>query len=187
MSNIGVSDFSYALMTEDDIVKGVKYDAFKKIPGINKIEIKPAANSAVNYGDNVGMEAATSLGEVSVTLDMVNLEKEDIAAMLGHKIDEDGVMTFSGEDEAPYVCCMFRGTKSDGSGRWVKLLKLKFEEMADNYDTKTDKISFQNPQLTAKAVARKFDKIWKRTLDETADNADKVTAFTATVEPAAKP
>ena len=183
MSNVGVRGFKYALLSQDD-EKGVKYGDFIAIPGLNKIDVKPNSQSATNYGDNAPMETATALGDVTISLDLISLPSKDQAALLGHSVNADGEQVFSGNDVAPYVAVMFSGLAAAGKEKHVKVLKIRFQESDDSFETKDNNVKFHNPQLTGKAVVRTFDGQWKRTLDEndTAVTADKVTAFKASVE-----
>ncbi len=48
MSYVGVKNFAYSIMSQDDST-GVKYGEFKSIPGMNKVEIKPNSSSTGNY------------------------------------------------------------------------------------------------------------------------------------------
>ena len=127
----------------------------------------PASSTASNYGDNATMETATALGEISVSIDVVNLPDADRAALTGHTL-KDGVMSYNSNDVTPYVAIRFKGKMSSGKYRHVKVLKLMFQETKDEYDTETDKVAFKNPQLEGKASVRTFDHEWKRTLDESA-------------------
>ncbi len=184
MSNVGCRNFKYALLSQDD-EKGVAYGEFVSVAGLNKIDIKPNSQSATNYGDNAPMESATALGDIDVTIDLVNLPAKDQAALLGHTLAADGSMTYASTDVAPYVCVMFSGTKASGKERHAKILKIRFQESEDSYETQEQSPKFKNPQISGKAVVRTFDHSWKRTLDEdeTGATADVVKAFLATVEP----
>ena len=185
MSNVGCRGFKYALLSQDD-TKGVAYGEFVAVPGLNKIDIKPNSQSATNYGDNAPMESATALGDISVTIDLVNLPAKDQAALLGHTLAADGTMTYASTDVAPYVCVMFSGTKASGKERHAKILKIRFQEADDAYETQEQSPKFKNPQIAGKAVVRTFDHVWKRTIDEdeTGATADVVSKFLASVEPA---
>lgn len=181
MSYVGVKNFKYAIMSQDDST-GVKYDNFVAVPGINKIEVKPNSSSASNYGDDVPLETAVSLGDIDVSLDLIDIPAKDVAALLGHTV-KDGVTTYAGDDSAPYVAICFQGTKGDGTAKYIKVLKVKFQEPTDTLETKEASVKFQNPKISGKATARIYDREWKRTLD--GDGAEEATikAFLATVEP----
>lgn len=182
MSMVGVSDFKYALLTADT-PEGVTYGEWTRIPSLNKISVNPSSNTATNYGDNGPVESAESLGEVSISADICDIPDKDRAALLGHKL-VNGVMEYNSEDVAPYAAIMFTGLNSNGTRKFVKVLKVKFSEPKDEYTTKEDKVTFSNPQIEGKAVIREYDKAWKRTLDEGAEGVtpEIVSKFTETVE-----
>ena len=183
MSNVGVRGFKYAILSQDD-EKGVKYGDFIAIPGLNKIDVKPNSQSATNYGDNGPMESATALGDITVSLDLISLPQKDVAALLGHTVTATGEMTCASTDDAPYVAIMFSGLSATGKEKHVKVLKIKFQEVDDNYTTKEQSPKFSNPQLTGKAVVRTYDHVWKRVFDESAEGATAEAAktFLASVE-----
>ena len=184
MSKVGVSDFKYAIMSKDDET-GVTYGNFVSIPGLNHIEVTPNSNTATNYGDNAPMEVATAMGDVTIAIDSVLLPQKDEAALLGHEIDSTTkAMIYNAEDEAPYVAIMFTGLNADGKRSFVKVLKVKFQEIAETYDTKTDTPNFQNPHIEGAAAVRIYDKQWKRKLTEDGVNVTQteIDAFIASVE-----
>lgn len=183
MSYVGVKNFAYAIMSKDDST-GVTYGDFISVPGINKVEVKPNSSSESNYGDDVPLETAVSLGDIDVSLDLVDIPAKDVAALLGHTV-KDGVTTYTGDDAAPYVALRFQGVKGDGSAKYIKILKVKFQEPTDTLETKEKSVKFQNPKIEGKATARIYDREWKRTLDEDDAEEATITAFLATVEPVA--
>lgn len=183
MSYVGVKNFAYAILNKDDST-GVTYGDFVAVPGINKVEVKPNSSSASNYGDDVPLETAVSLGDIDVSLDLVDIPAKDVAALLGHTV-KDGVTTYAGDDAAPYVAIRFQGTKGDGTDKYIKILKVKFQEPTDTLATKENSAKFQNPKIAGKATARIYDREWKRTLDGDGAEEATITAFLATVEPVA--
>ena len=184
MSKVGVSDFMYAVLTSDTSA-GVTYGTLKAIKGLNHIEVTPNSNTATNYGDNAPMEVATAMGEVTISIDSVFLPPEDEAILLGHSIDTTtGAMSYKATDEAPYVGVLFTGLNADGTKRHVKVKKVKFQEVSETYDTKTDSPNFQNPHIEGAAVVRVYDKEWKSVLDESDTNVTSamVTTFLSAMD-----
>ena len=166
MSKIGVSDFKYAILSKDDAT-GATYGTLTGIPGLNHIEVTPNSNTATNYGDNAPMEVASAMGDVTISIDSVYLPPKDEAILLGHSIDSTtGAINYLATDEAPYVGIMFTGLNADGTKRHVKVEKIKFQEVSETYDTKTESPNFQNPHIEGAAAVRIYDKKWKQVLDE---------------------
>lgn len=182
MAQIGLRNFYYALMTkEDTATTAATYGTPKRVAGINSIEISPTVNTATLYGDDIALATASSLGEISVTIDVADLPLEDLAALLGHKV-EDGVMVSKGSDSAPYCAIAFESEKHNGEIRYVKLLKGKFTESQETINTRGDSIEYQVPQITATFVARSNDSVWKKTTDSS--DATVSTSWYASIETA---
>lgn len=184
MAKVGLSNFYYAINTADTS-SAVTYSAPVKIAGLISADIKTGADTATLYADNGPAEVASSLGEITVDIELKDLSLEAQAALLGHTITA-GVMVNDTDDTAPYVCIMFESLKSNGKKRFVKLLKGKFSEPDDTNKTKEDKISFQTQKISGKFVAREYDGLWKRTTDEDATGyvAGTGAAWYTSVEPA---
>lgn len=161
MAQIGLRNFYYAIMTTEDTADtAAVYAQPKRVVGINSIDISPTVNKATLYGDDIALATASALGEIEVTIDVADLPLTDLAALLGHTI-ENGVMTAKGSDSAPYVAIAFESEKHNGEIRYVKLLKGKFSESQETINTRGDSIEYQIPQISATFVARSNDSVWK--------------------------
>lgn len=167
MAQIGLRNFYYAIMTQEDTAStAATYATPTRIVGLNKIDVNPTVNTATLYGDDIALATASSLGEITVTIDIADLKLPDLAALLGHTVN-NGVMESKGSDNAPYVAIMFESEKHSGEIRYVKLLKGKFSETQETIDTRGDSINYQIGQITGKFVARANDSMWKKTQDST--------------------
>ena len=62
MSQIGVSDFKYAVLSKDD-KEGVSYGEWNAIPGLVSVDIKSSGSVSTNYADNGPFETASNLGD----------------------------------------------------------------------------------------------------------------------------
>ena len=165
MALIGLDKLYYALLTKDDST-GVTYGTPKRIEGAIEIKTEPQTNSNTLYADNMAFAVETAQGEVKVSVNIEDLPLEVHAELLGHTIS-NGVMISSGDDKAPDVALLFESKKRGGGIRYVKLLKGKFQEPAENPKTQTDSPEYVTPTLEGTFVNRQFDKIWKKTADST--------------------
>lgn len=183
MALVGVSNLHYALLIKDDST-GVTYGAPIAIAGSINIDIKPASAISTLYADNGPAEVASTLGEISVSVENKGLSIETLAALLGHTVAK-GVMTSKASDTAPYVAILFEGLKSNGKKKYVKLLKMKFSEPDDQYATLKDSVTFQTDKITGKGTRRDYDDEWKRTADEDGTDYEAATgtAWYTSVEP----
>lgn len=152
---IGISNFHFAKITAD-AATGVTYDSVISYPELISIGIEPNNQEASLYGDNVAVDVASSTPEYNITIEMAQLPLEYKALLLGHTF-ADGQITASGEDTAPFFGISFEALKSDGTKRYFKFLKVKFQENNENAETKSDSINFQTATLTGKAIFRAYD------------------------------
>lgn len=178
MPKIGVKNFYYAICTKDDET-GVTYGTPKRIVGLNTIEINPTVQRATAYGDDVPLETASSISEITVNLDSVYLPLEDKASLLGHTVT-DGVMISKTDDESPYVAIIFESKQTKGAIQYEKLLKGKFSEVQETFNTKGENIEYQLHSLQGSFVARAYDGQWRRTTVST--DTTLATSWYASVE-----
>lgn len=158
---VGLKNLVYAIMHDD----GISYDAPKLLSPAIQAKITPKTNTATQYADDKSVENATTLGEIDVELQTQDVPLQSQADLLGHTIDDNGVLVHSGNDNAPYVAIGFKSLKGDNTYRFVWLLKGKFEEITEEYKTKSDKVDFATPSLKATFVTRDDDN-WKFVADE---------------------
>jgi phi13 family phage major tail protein len=182
---VGLKDLYYAVMTNDET-----YDAPVRIAGAIEAKITPSSNTATLYADDGPSETVTTLGEIKVELDVKDVPSVAQAALLGHKLNTDGVLLKSSDDIAPYVAVLFRSKKSNGKYRYVTLYKGKFDLPDQDYKTAEDKPAFQNPKITGTFIKRDKDGLWQAIgdEDETGFDSTKATAwFTSVYEPPVAP
>ena len=178
MPKIGVRKLYYAICTKDDET-GVTYGTPKRIVGLNTVEINPTVQRATAYGDDVPLETASSISEITVNFNSVYLPLEDKASLLGHTVT-DGVMISKTDDDSPYVCIMFESQQTKGAVQYEKLLKGKFSEVQENFNTKGENIEYQRHSLQGSFVARAYDGQWRRTTVST--DTTLATSWYASVE-----
>lgn len=164
MATIGLKNLHYAIL-ETDTADALAYSEMKPLKGVRSISITPGGSTETLYGDNAPLEVATSLGEISVEIELADIGMADKAAILGHTY-EGGEMICTNKDVAPYVGLAFDADHSDGKLMYVKLLKGKFSEMADELSTREDGVEFATPKLSGAFAARTKDGAWKRIMDE---------------------
>jgi phi13 family phage major tail protein len=161
---IGLRDLFYAKIIEDSR-DAISYETPVRIAKAISATITPTVNSETLYADDGPSETATSIGGIEVTLGVDNLSLAVQADLLGKQI-ASGVLLDSSEDTAPYVAVGFRSVKTNGSYRYVWLLKGQFSIPEDSYETKGDTPAFQTPEITGNFVVRDFDSHWRFTGDD---------------------
>lgn len=171
MAIVGLRDLHYAILVEDNET-GVTYQTPVKIAGAIQANINPNPSVEALFADDGPMEVAATLGQIEVELVAADFPQEVQAELLGHTIDDDGVMHRKATDQPPWVAIGFRSLKSNGKYRYVWLLKGKFMVPEQNHETKGDSINFQTPTLRGVFVKREYDDEWMRQIDEDAQSAN---------------
>jgi phi13 family phage major tail protein len=164
---VGLEDLYYALLTSDGS-DGAVYGTPVKITGAITANVKPNASSATLFGDNAPLDTASQLGNIDLELSAADLPLETQAAILGHDSVSGGVLLKKSTDTPPWLAIGFKGKKSNGNYRYVWLVKGKFREHDDNYETQKDSVNYQPPTINGNFVAREYDKVWKKVADEDA-------------------
>lgn len=175
MSKIGISNLHYAVMsTEETSSSPASYGTVTAVPGTVSANITPSSNKATLYADNGPYETASSLGEITLALDLADLDPTVQADLLGHTLGAQGSATegqldYKASDVAPYCAVMFEYLLGNGKKRCVKLYKGKFSEPADEGTTKGENVEFQTSSIEATFVQLKNNGLWKSTKDFDAD------------------
>ena len=66
------------------------------------IGINPNTESATAFYDDGPAESASTLGEIEVTIEKSALGTKEIATLLGHSLDANGMVIYGANDVAPY-------------------------------------------------------------------------------------
>lgn len=156
---IGVSNFHVAPLTSDPSDGTPVYGESIHIPKLKQVQIKPTTNSATLYADNAACDTANTVSDYKLTIATASLPLEYRAMLLGHTLDDKGVLHVGADDTAPYFAVMFESLKSNGKKRYIRFTKVQFAEPSDDFKTKEDKISYNTPSMEATAIYRDSDHI----------------------------
>lgn len=177
MATIGLRDVYYALLNEDPAGGVATYEAPVRMVGAISANINPNTSTATLFADDGPADTAATLGEITLELNMADIDLKTQAVLLGHTY-EDGVLKKKGGDVPPFVAIGFRTLKSNGKYRYYWLNKGKFAVPADDLATKGDSIDFKTPTISGSFVKRDSDDEWQRVGDEDAED------FTAEIKAA---
>jgi len=170
MPLVGLKNLHAVKVNKDDST-GITYDPeIRKIALAVQSDIKPNSSSESFYADDQVAETANQMGDVDVDIELGHLTTADQAFLLGAKVNSDGVLEFSVNDQAPYVAIGFESEKSNGASRFVWLYKGKFGLPESSNKTKSDKPEFQTEKISAKFIARQSDGKWKGQVDSDDEN-----------------
>lgn len=175
MATIGLRDVYYAKLLTDPVDGTPTYETPKHIAGAISANVNPNSSSATLFADDGPSDTAATLGEISLELNMKDLDLATQAELLGHTLD-NGVLKKKGADVPPWVAVGFRTLKSNGSYRYYWLNKGKFATPEEDLQTKGDSIEFQTPTITGSFVKRDSDDEWQRQADS--DDTESATAIT---------
>lgn len=129
MPTINVEKLHFAkLLSEntDDVTK-TTYDTPKWFAGVRQIGAKPKVQATQIYGDGRMMTSLSNVSSIDVTVDVVSLNDEEEAYLLGHQIAEDGGIIYGDCDKAPTLAMIFRSPKAKGGDRYLIFYAGEFE------------------------------------------------------------
>jgi phi13 family phage major tail protein len=162
---ISVKNLYYALLQSDPTSGSPSYAAPVRIPGVIKITINPNASNETLFAEGGPYETASTIGQITVEMNITDLPLEVQAVLLGHTM-QGAIMLRKAGDVPPWVAIGFQSPKSNGKNRYTWLAKGKFAIPEHGGETKTDKINFQTSTIQGSFVKRDCDDEWERHLDE---------------------
>lgn len=166
-AQVGLKDVHYAILLTDDET-GATYDPPVRIVGAIEATITPTVNTETLYADDAPSEVASAMGEIELELNVKDVPLDVQAALLGHTLNDEGVLIKDKDDQAPYIALGFKSLKSNGKYRYIWLLKGKFSIPEQSYMTKQDTPEFQTPTISGSFVVRESDGLWQYVGDEDA-------------------
>ncbi|MGL5717325.1 MAG: major tail protein [Paraclostridium sp.] len=187
---IGVDNVVACKISDNDN----KYEVISEVialPGAMAMNVNANFSLETAFFDNGPGELAISLGVIEVTFNKSALGPKEKSWLLGlNEIEKSKEIAYSQNNVAPWIALGFRSLRSDGSYRYVWMLKGKFSLPEDNNETKADSINFQSEELTGRFVTTEFafptkdgssdathKKLWKVEMDSSLidelDDADK--------------
>lgn len=167
MAIIGLKNLVVAPLLTDDAVTGIAtYEEVMKFPGAISANINPNASNETLFADDGPFDTASTIGQISLELNVADLDLEQQAFLLGHTLTAEGVLIRKGADTPPWVAVGFKSLKSNGKYRYTWLAKGKFSLPEQNNETKGDSVNFQTPTISGSFVKREADDEWERHIDE---------------------
>ena len=153
MATIGLDKPYYSIITEGS--GGVEtYAAPVSMGKAISAEITLEFSEGDLYGDDGLAEAVREFKKGKLTFEQTDLAASVRHALLGAKIDNNGAVVSSAEDEAPYVAIGFRARRSDGKYKYFWLYKVRFSVPGTSLQTKGDNINFSTPKLEGEIMRR---------------------------------
>lgn len=181
---IGLTNLVYAKVIDDvppTQVGGTDgyttYDEPQRIMGAITANFSPNASNDTLFADDGPYDSASTLGAMSLELNVADIPANQRADLLGAKY-ENGVLTHTSEDIPPYVAVGMSVKKSNGYDRYIWYLKGKFTAPDDNNQTKADSINWNTPTITGNFLKRDSDNAWRVSCDTDDDQVPQSTKDT---------
>lgn len=171
---IGLNNLVYAKLLTDDVETGTAtYGEPKRLAGAITANFAPNASNDTLFADDGPYETASTLGAMTLELNIADLAAEDRAALLGADYDEEtGILSQTADDVPPYVAVGMSVMKSNGAKRLIWYLKGKFTAPDENNQTKADSINWNTPTITGTFLKRDCDGKWRVSVDTDDPNVD---------------
>lgn len=160
MAKIGLKNFKYSILDEDDNVTEPK-----SLGKAVDCKVTIDKNEAVLYADDGVAESDYSFKAGTVTMTVDEDDDKVFAEILGHSIDEAGELVRNSTDTAPYVAIGRILTKVVAGVRKYKvefLSKVKFKEPDADEATRSENLEFKTTSIEG-AVHAKADGVWSKT------------------------
>lgn len=155
MARIGLTNLWYSHLTEG--TDGTPtYDGAIQLGKAVSCSVEITNNSASLYADDTLAESDTSFASGTITLGVADDDATVFADLLGHDISEQGEVTKTSTDVAPYVGVGRVVTKMvNGSYKYKAefLYKVKFSEPSADENTKGESVEFSTPEIEGAVMA----------------------------------
>ena len=163
MAKIGLNNFRYSVLTEEDGV--ASYNGAKSLGKAIECKVAIEKYEAELYADDSLAESDYTFKKGTITLTIDEDDDTVFAELLGHEVDsESGEMVRKDTDVAPYVGVGRILTKLVNGVQKYKvefLPKVKFSEPEQEEATKGDSIEFKTPSVEG-TVVKLENGIWSR-------------------------
>lgn len=153
MATIGLDSLFYAKITEDTD-GNENYDTPKILAKAMTAELTIDPAEATLFADDGASEVVKEFKSGTLTLGIDDIGPVTAGDLIGVKIDSNGVIVSSAEDNATPVAVGFRAKKANGKYRYFWLYRVKFGVPGTSLQTKGDSITFSTPTIEGTVMRR---------------------------------
>ena len=166
---VGVDMFYWAPLVSDKAPAGATpgattYGAAQRVPGLTNVSFTANSQTGSYYADNGVYATAAQLGELGLAVQSADIPPELRAEWFQYDY-EDGVLN-EAQINPIEMAVGYRRKRSDGSYRYVWLLKVKPGMSDEATATQNDSIAFQDGTTNFAPEMRISDGLYRRTLDD---------------------
>lgn len=152
VAKIGLSEFKYAKLNENDIIDAVT--DIKDIPGLQEVKQTVSMDSETIFADDGPYLVLNSgITELKLEVGIVDIPTENKPDLLGVEI-EDGMEVYKKDITPPYVAVSFRFKLSSGKYGYFGMVKGQFNLPSADMKTKGEKAEAQTDTVEGNFVAR---------------------------------
>lgn len=185
-SRVGFRDVVWCPVLEDTAEKYETGEVRPLAGAINADFSNNASDPDVQYFDDEEGDVLYPDPEVQFDLEMADIPPKECAAMVGAKVDQNGVAIDSAGDKPPYIALGFKSRKANGVDRYCWLYKARCFVGSETYRTKEgETLTRQTDKITVTAIKRTHDDAWRAKVDTDTEEfqAAKGTFFDKPYEP----
>ena len=162
---IGLTNLYYAKQLTDVVGGAATYDTPVRLAGAITANFSPNASNDTLFADDGPYESASTLGAMTLELNVADIPSADRALLLGATYGANGILIQKASDTPPYVAVGMSVLKSNGHSRYIWYLKGKFAAPDDNNQTRADSINWNTPTITGNFLKRDCDNQWRVSID----------------------
>lgn len=166
-STIGLKNLVVAPLTVDTEA-GVTYGDLQLVAGAIEATIAPGtADPDIQYADDVEYDVLYPDPEITLTISTADIPLAIQKLLLGNKIDDNGVLIRSVDDNPGYFAVGFKSEKTDHTYRYVWRYKCRPKPITENYGTKQGTtIDRKTSEIEFTAIKRTYDGRYQAIADE---------------------
>ena len=146
MAQIGLKNFHYALITEDD-EGNETYGTPVRLAKAISADLSVESDDNTLYADDGADVTIREFQSGTITLGINDLGTAVAAALLGARIDANGVLISSGEDTPPAVALGFQSRSAKGGDRFFWFYRVTFGIPGQTLNTKGESVEFSTPSI----------------------------------------
>jgi phi13 family phage major tail protein len=162
---VGMRDLVYAVVTADTTA-GTVYGEVKQMQGVMGLGFVPSSNQQQSYGDDGTFCIVSANGDAEGEVEVNTIPPEMEVDWFGRKLDANGAVVMSSDDQVKDIAIGFRARKSDGADKLVWLYKCTPSSPESAYKTKEgSNVTIQTRKIKFKATQRVSDRNMKIAID----------------------
>mgnify|MGYP000195638626 CR=1 FL=1 len=154
MATIGLDKLYYATITEDPATGAETYGKPVQLAKAISAELEVEVAEATLYADDGASEVVKEFASGTLMLGIDDLGPTAAAALVGARVDSNGVLVSASEDGGAPVAIGFRAARSSGKYQYFWPYRVKFAVPKTSLSTKADKIEFATPEIEGTILRR---------------------------------